>query len=174
MAGRRGVILGWMAVAMCCLIAAGCRGEKPAEVKAAGGGGAQEETAEAAFVKMGPADAAIEIVAFYPQNESHQFIVDYLKEFAAAHPEQVSLEVIDHFTPEGAKRWRATGLSCAGVFVNGSTQHEIERDGETETVNFIKRMGVFWTREDFETVVNKLLEEAGAAEETAEEGKPEA
>jgi len=54
------------------------------------------------------------------------------------------------------------------VFVNGSTRHKIDRDGETETVDFIKRLDVFWTREDFETVVNKLLEEAGATEEAPE------
>jgi len=162
MIDRRELVLGSVMVAMCCLIAAGCRGEKSPAVEAPSGGGAQEEVSEAAAIKLGPSDAPVKLVAFYPLNESHQFIVDYLKEFAEARPEQVSLEVIDFRTPEGQKRWMGTGLGCAGVLVNGSTQHEIERDGETETVNFIKRMGVFWTSEDFETVVNKLLEEAEA------------
>ena len=112
-------------------------------------------------------EAPVKIVAYYPFNEDHQFIADYLKEFAAAHPGEVELELIDFRTPEGRERWMTTGLGCAGVFINGKTSYEITRDGKTETVNFIKRMDVFWTAEDFETVVYQLLgKEAPKAEPT--------
>jgi hypothetical protein len=50
------------------------------------------------------------------------------------------------------------------VFVNGKTSHEIKRNGKTETVNFIKRMGSFWTEEDMEAVIAQLL---GRPQETA-------
>lgn len=167
-------------MATCCLVVAGCRGEKPAPAQPETTA-SEAEALQAVPVKLGPSNAAVKIVAYYPVNESHQYIVDYLKEFAEAHPAQVSLEVIDFRTPAGQKRWMDSGLQCAGVFVNGSTRHEIERNGETETADFIKRMDVFWTSEDFETVVNKLLDKTGAAEdatggeagESAEEGEPE-
>ncbi len=106
------------------------------------------------------------IVAYYPGNEGHRYIFDYLAEVASAHPGQVSLEVVDMATPEGREKWQETGLSCAGVFVNGDTRQYITNaDGDTRTVDFLKRMDVFWTRDDFETVVNDLL---GETEETDE------
>jgi ABC-type glycerol-3-phosphate transport system substrate-binding protein len=113
----------------------------------------------------------VQVVAYYPFNEDHQFIADYLEEFAAAHPEEVELELVDFRTPEGRERWMTTGLSCAGVFIDGETSHEITRDGKTETVNFIKRMDVFWTAEDFEAVVYQLLGKE-LPEQKAAEGEP--
>jgi len=115
----------------------------------------------------------VKIEAYYPLNESHQFIADYLKEFAAKHPGEVELEIIDFRYPEGRERWMKTGLGCAGVFINGKTSYEIQRNGKTETVDFIKRMDVMWTREDFETVVNQLLEKAREGGKPAEEKKGE-
>ena len=148
-------------VLVCCLAAAGCQGTR--------GEGTVEQAApepsKAEFEHRGNADAPIKVEAYYPLNESHQFIVDYLFEFAEAHPDQVYVEVVDMQTPEGRKRWQDTGLSCAGVFINGKTQHQITIEGKTETVDFIKRMGVFWTSEDFEAVVKQLLEAAGKADE---------
>jgi ABC-type glycerol-3-phosphate transport system substrate-binding protein len=126
--------------AVCSMVAAGCK-----------------KTAAKAEEK-----APIEIVAFYPLNADHQFIADYLKDMEKQHPGQIELTIYDMQTPEGRQEWQGRGLTCAGVFVNGSTRHEVTRDGKTETVDFIKKMDVFWTRADFEAVVSKLLEEAKA------------
>jgi len=163
MADKRVLILGLVVLAMCCLIVAGCGSKETA---------APAETAEPAepapFVKMGPEDAVVKLVAFYPEDEGHKFIVDYLKEFAEAHPDSVSLAAVDFRTPAGYEVWQQTGLGCAGVLVNGETDWEVETDGKTEKVSFTKRMGVLWTKEDFEQVVNKLLGEAGASEPAAD------
>jgi len=138
---------------------------------------AKEEAATPPPAESGP---PVKIEAYYPFNEDHQYIADYLREIAAAYPDDIGLEIIDFRKPEGRRRWQVTGLSCAGVFVNGSTRHQIERNGETETVDFIKRMDVFWSREDFESVLSQLLdrevritqpEEQGA--EVESEAKPE-
>lgn len=126
------------AVVLCGLIVAGCQGES--------------ESAKPPAPKP-----IVEIVAYYPFNPDHQYIVDYLKEFEKKYPGQVTVEVNDMQSPEGRKKWADSGLSCAGVFVNGSTRHEIVKDGKTETVDFLKRMDSFWSREDFETVVVKEL-----------------
>ena len=130
---------------------------------------APEPSATAPEVAAEP-ETPVVIVAYYPLTEGHQYIADYLRELESAHPGQVSVEVVDMQSPEGRERWQDTGLSCAGVFVNGDTRHHITVDGETRTVDFLKRMDVFWTREDFEAVVNDLLGETGQADEaTAEE-----
>lgn len=124
--------------------------------QAAAWAGAQPKPApvKAAAAKAKP---AVEIKAYYPLNSDHKYIKEYLEKFAKAHPREVSLEFIDTQTSAGRKAWMKTGLSCAGVFVNGKTRHEIKRNGKTETVDFVKRMDVFWSRKDFEAVVNQLL-----------------
>ena len=129
---------------------------------------APEPSATAPEVAAEP-EIPVVIVAYYPLTESHQYIVDYLREVESAHPGQVSVEAVDMQSPEGRERWQETGLSCAGVFVNGATRHHITVDGETRTVDFLKRMDVFWTREDFEVVVNDLLGETGQANEATAE-----
>lgn len=173
MADKRVLILGFILLVMCCLVAAGCGSEEtaapatPATPAGPSGGVVGEIPDEAALVKMGPEDAVVKLVAFYPNDEGHKFIVDYLKEFAEAHPDSVSLAAVDFRTPAGYEVWQPTGLGCAGVLVNGTAEWEIETDGKTEKVSFTKRMGVLWTQEDFEQVVNKLLAEAGASEPAA-------
>jgi len=131
--------------------AAGCR-QKAAKPAA-------EETAPAQQPEATGPPVAVEIVAYYPLNPDHQYIVDYLREFEDKYPGEVRVTVHDMQTPEGRERWRESGLGCAGVFVNGSTRHELKRDGETATGDFIKRMAVFWLREDFEAVVEDLLKQ---------------
>ncbi len=170
MIGRRATRLGWAVVVVCCVIVLGCRGEETMLAQPVGAPNA----AKVADIVVGPPDAPIKVEAYYPLNEGHQFIADYLQEFAEARPGQVRLEVVDFRTPAGAQRWESTGLTCAGVFVNGRTQYEIITDGETETVSFLKRMGVMWTEEDFEQIIARLLAEAGVeVEAPAVEAEPE-
>lgn len=173
MAENRVPVLGLAVLAMCCLLVMGCGGEQttapptPGTPAGPSGGGLAEIPDDLPFVKMGPEEAVVKLVAFYPEDEGHKFIVDYLKEFAEAHSDSVSLVVINHFKPESFDVWQSSGLNCAGVLVNGKAEWDVETDGKTEKVSFIKRMGVLWTKEDFEQVVNKLLEEAGTAEPAA-------
>ena len=170
MRSRNSVVAVVVAMLICGLVGLGCRGEPPVALKpdAPSLPGPSEASAAAAVVVVGEPDAPVTIMAFYPLNEGHQFIADYVQEFAEAHSEHVYLEVIDFRTSEGMVAWQDTGLACAGVLVNGTTVHEIKRDGgEVETVNFIKRLGVNWTKEDFETVVTQLLAEAGVEVEAA-------
>jgi len=111
--------------------------------------------------RAGNPEAPIEVEAFYPLNESHRFIADYLLGFAEAHPEQVSVVIHDMESTNGRQLWQTAGLDCAGVFINGKAEHEIEGEDETYTVDFVKRMGTFWTEADFEALVRQLLKERG-------------
>jgi hypothetical protein len=149
------VVAGLLVLGLAIMLTAGC--QKKSASNAAPPVATPEEPAPVA-----QSDAAVQIVAYYPLNEDHKYIVDYLKEFEKKYPGEVSVEVNDMQSPEGRKKWQETELSCAGVFVNGKTRHEITRDGKTETVDFLKRMDSFWTREDFEAVVEDLLAKSKA------------
>ena len=96
--------------------------------------------------------------AYFPVNSQHKFIKDYLEKYAKAHPKEASLEFYDTQTPGGRKLWMKTGLTCAGLFINGKTKWAIKRaGGKTETVEFLKRMDIYWTRDDFEAVVKQIV-----------------
>jgi hypothetical protein len=151
--GKRLIVLGMVVLLACCLAMAGCRGgEEPAE---------PAETESAPSETAAAPDAPVVIEAYYPLNESHQFIADYLYAIGDANPGKVHVTVYDMQSEEGRKKWMTTGLSCAGVFVNGSTRHTITRGEETETVDLLKRMGVTWTREDLLAVVQQELDKVG-------------
>jgi hypothetical protein len=106
----------------------------------------------------GNATAPIKVVAFYPLNKGHKFIADYLLKFAAEHPDQVHVIAYDMQSPEGMKRWQSSGLTCAGVLINGKTKHDIKRGDKTESVDFVKRMGDSWKQEDFAALIGQLSE----------------
>lgn len=106
-------------------------------------------------------DVPVVIEAFYPLNEGHKFIADYLLGVGEANPDTIRVAVYDMQTEGGRAKWATSALHCAGVFVNGSTQHQLEGEGEPETVNFLQRMEVFWSHEDFEAVLAQELEKAG-------------
>lgn len=101
------------------------------------------------------------LVAYYPLNSSHMFIADYLKslEKEKEFKGKIRVEIYDMQDPDGRERWKTTGLDCAGVFVNGKTKWEVLRDGKKTTVNFIKRMDAFWTRDEFLAVVRQQLKD---------------
>jgi len=170
-------VLGLAVLLACCLAVAGCGG---AETTTAAGPSAGTQIASEAQSAPKP-DVPLVIEAYYPLNPGHQFIADYLKSVEAANPGKVSVTLYDMQTQEGRQKWSAAGLSCAGVFVNGSTRHEIDRDGTKETVDFLQRMDVFWSKDDFETVLTQEMAKAGETfqappreteEEAAEEEAP--
>lgn len=102
------------------------------------------------------------VKAYYPMNPSHQFIADYLTKFAKAHPSEVDIEIIDYQKTAGRKRWEKSGLSCAGLIINGKSTWDIKRGKRVDRVAFEKKMDVFWGRDDFELLVKQLVTESKA------------
>ena len=126
----------------------------------------------------------VTIVAYYPLTADHQFIADYLKSLET-NPDfqgKITVEINDMQSSEGREKWKTTGLGCAGVFINGKTRYEGLRDGKKETVDFIKRMGSFWDKADFEAVLKQQIADPtklavlppAPAKPKPEEAKPEA
>ena len=138
----------------CCLTFAGCRGAP----ESANQPGPPSEPVAQPEAEV-EAAAVVTIEAYYPLNEEHQYIADYLSALEEKHAGKVAVHIWDMATTEGRKKWQESGLTCAGVFVNGKTTHEITKDGEQVKVSFLKRMDIFWDREDLELVVKQLLDE---------------
>ncbi len=111
-----------------------------------------------AVQQAGDAGAPVKLIAYYPMNPSHKPIGDYVltlpKKFGE---DKVYAEVYDMEQPDGQKKWSTSGLSCAGVFVNGKNTWDVTRAGKPEKVNFIKRMGSFWQSDDLEAVIKSQL-----------------
>jgi len=101
----------------------------------------------------------IRIEAYYPFVREDFFIADYLEELAAQRPGKIVFEYICYGSDEGYERWRKTGLECGGVFINGRNEFPVLQDGEMKNVAFVKRMGVYWTREQFEAALAGVVAE---------------
>jgi hypothetical protein len=121
----------------------------------------QPKTPPASTVIKDLKPGQVGIVAYYPLNSSHKYIADYLKslEQDKEFKGKVKVEVYDMQSAEGRERWKTTGLDCAGVFVNGKTRWEVLRDGKKVTVDFVKRMDSFWTKDEFLAVVRQQLKD---------------
>ena len=155
---RAGLLsLTMIAVLACGVVIAGCLRTVPSQPAKPR---LEQPKPQVEGTKPTTAEPVVKIEAYYPFNPDHQYIVDYLREFEKKHQGQVKVDIYDMQSPEGRKKWGTTGLGCAGVFINGSTRHQITRNGKSETVDFLKRMDSFWAKEDFETVVNQLIEKA--------------
>lgn len=103
------------------------------------------------------ANAKVRIEAYYPFNEEHLFMKEHLETLAQKFSGQVKVECIDFRNDEGYLRWRKTGLSCGGILINGKGKFTITKDGQSKEIEFLKRMDMFWTKDDLETVINQEL-----------------
>lgn len=102
-------------------------------------------------------NAKVKIDAYYPFNEEHKFVGDYLKTFEKKYPAKVSVRLIDFRTSDGYDEWRKTGLSCGGVIINGKSEFEIDTPEGKKTIRFLRRLDAFWSRQDFENVLQEEL-----------------
>lgn len=135
--------------------------------------GAKQSPAKPA-AKPAAAKGPVLIQAYYPLNSQHKYIADYLKQFAKAKGNKVKLEVYDTQTSDGRKAWTKTGLTCAGIFINGHTKWDTRTGKKVNSVDFIKKMDVFWQKKEFETVVNGLISGSASVKPAAEKADPAA
>lgn len=101
--------------------------------------------------------AQVKIDAYYPLNEEHSFIGDYIKSFENKYPGKVSVRLVDFRSSDGYDEWRKSGLSCGGVIINGKSAFDIETSEGPKTIRFLRRLDTFWSREDFEKVLKSIV-----------------
>ena len=111
--------------------------------------------------KDGPEDAKVKIVAYFPGY--HEDTLAAVKAMRSLAPAQVQVEVVDWRSEAGLRRLRATGLSFAGITINGKSAFELNVDGQRRRVLFVRGIGGEWTRADLEAAVRQELEANPAA-----------
>lgn len=109
--------------------------------------------------KGGPDNAAVKVVAYYPGR--HEDTIAAVKRLLEAFPQEVSVEVVDWRRPEGLKRRDASGLTCAGVTLNGKNAFDLEMQGKTAKVLFVRGIDGEWTAEDLTAAVKQELAKVG-------------
>ena len=106
--------------------------------------------------KGGPEDAPVKVVAFYPGR--HEDTLAAVKALMQKFPERVSVEVVDWRSKEGAARRDQAGLSCAGITINGKNAFDIQLEGKSEKVMFIRGMNGDWTEAQLLAAVESELD----------------
>ncbi|HJN18730.1 MAG TPA: substrate-binding domain-containing protein [Armatimonadota bacterium] len=104
-------------------------------------------------------DADVYILAFYPDNDAHAEVRGVIRSHEDEHPDRVEVEIHDFRDPEndpvGSQMWKRSGLTCAGIMVNG--KNGIAR-GDREVL-FQRKMGAQWTQDDLTAAVEAELNE---------------
>jgi hypothetical protein len=120
-----------------------------------GGAGA---TTEYCDYKGGPETAAVKVVAYYPGR--HEDTLAAVKRLLETFPKDVSVEIVDWRRPDGLKRRDESGLTCAGVTINSRNAFDLEMDGKTAKVLFVRGIDGEWTEPDLVAAVKQELTKA--------------
>ncbi|MDD5560699.1 MAG: molybdate ABC transporter substrate-binding protein [Candidatus Omnitrophica bacterium] len=113
---------------------------------------------EASQVAAAKTIATVDIKAYYPFNEEHLYIKNYLETLPQKFNGQVKVECIDFRSDEGYVLWRKTGLACGGIIINGKNKFSVKKDGQVKEVEFLKKIDLFWTKDELEDAIKQELE----------------
>jgi len=105
--------------------------------------------------------AVVKVEAFYPDNSDHGWVKKLVADLNAKHPGKVHAEFIDFTSDAGYKRWRAAGLSCGSILINGKQTYTVPRKGKMTEVTFEMKEGGEWTKADLDTVITQALAKSG-------------
>jgi len=169
----RRVALGLLMVIAFAVLAGGCGGRIPSKLEE-GPVIAPPPVAEVSHPKLthGPDSAKVHIEAFYPLNEKHLKIVEFLNSLADRYPGKVKVTAWDFRTEEGGKRTQqAFGKICGGIQVNGKSEFTVVIAGKPRPVSLQGGEWVAWTRPEVEAVVEKVVKETYPGSMPAAAGK---
>ena len=110
--------------------------------------------------KAGPEDAKVKVEAYYPGR--HEDTLSAVKALVDDFPGQVRVEIVDWRREEGLKRRDATGLVCAGVLINDKNAFDLDVDGKTAKVLFVRGIEGEWMKADLEAAVRQEIMKAMA------------
>jgi len=128
--------------------------------------GTDEPAPEAADADAGSSadaegSALVEIVAYFPGNEEHQFIRDLLTAEEKKHPGLVKTRFVDFNSDDGYTEWTDRGFTCGTIVVNDKYEFEVQKNGQKVPVAFRQspEHGQ-WAEEDLGLVVEQELKAA--------------
>ncbi len=103
--------------------------------------------------ELGPADAKVRVVAYYPMDEARQPLMDLLKSLAKQYQGKVYVKCTDIRTPEGTAARTRAGGGGPGLLINSQNSVLIEAKPNPYRVEFNQDMGRYWTAEDLKAAV---------------------
>lgn len=120
-------------------------------------------TDQVAVYRYGPPTAKVHIVCFYPLNEKHLKIVQYLNSLADKYPGQVDVTAWDFRTDEGGLACeKALGKICGGILINDKSDFKVTVDGKTSAVSTMGGEWVSWTRPEVAAAVAQTVKQVYA------------
>jgi hypothetical protein len=123
---------------------------------------------EQAKYEHGPADAKVQLVAFYPLDAKHMKTKDFLNSVADKYPGKVKITVWDFRTEEGGDACRQVfGKICGGMQVNGQSEFKVMLDGKEKEVDITNGEYVNWTKPEVEAVIAQEVQKAYPNESSA-------
>ena len=146
-----GVGLGLLGIG---LLGTGCSKGEPQPPAATRGAPAATQFCDFAD---GPAAAAVQVVAYYPGR--HEAALAAVKGLRQAFPQDVRVEIVDWRRPAGLQRRDASGLTCAGITINGKNAFDLEVDGKKAKVLFVRDIDGEWAEADLLAAVKQALGE---------------
>jgi molybdate transport system substrate-binding protein len=132
-----------------------------------GAGASQEVAASSASAIMGetgigsigPEDAPVQVVAYFPDNDTHVGTWEFIHGLSERYGDKIHLEMVDFESDAGFDRWLEDGFTCGAITVNGKTHWVFEKDGEPAEAVFRQKMGQDWFQEDLIAVLDMLTSE---------------
>ncbi len=115
---------------------------------------------EEPYYAWGDADAKTRVLAFYPIDEDHAWLMDLLKDLVEKHPGKLYVRYVDYRTPEGNAIFTRAGGTGRAVLIDGENAFDIETENRTYTVDFVGEMGRYWTEEDLKVAISQAVERA--------------
>jgi len=128
---------------------------------------AQGPAAETSGLQSDP-NALVVIEAWYPDNEGHAYIKQYLADLKKKHGAKVDTHFIDWQNSPNGWEWqefKKRGLSCGTIVINGENEWTYLKDGKpTEAVFRMGEGGMYgWTKEALFSVVDELIKKGPQA-----------
>lgn len=122
---------------------------------------------ETGIGSIGPEDAPVQIVAYFPDNDSHAETWAFICGLPDRYGNKVRVEMVDFESDAGFDRWLADGFNCGAVAIDGKTRWTFEKNGEPTEAVFRQKMGRDWFEEDLLAVLDMLTSDTPGVEGAA-------
>ncbi|NIM05374.1 MAG: hypothetical protein GTO55_04640 [Armatimonadetes bacterium] len=160
------VFIAFAVLSILMIMAFGCGPQEDTTTDGTPSTGPRVATTETAKYVYGPDTAKVQIEAYYPLNEKHTKMMEFLVAMVDKYPDKVQVTLWDFRTPEGGEACKeAFGKICGGIRINGKSDFTVDIEGESKEINTLGGEWVYWTKPEVEAAVAQVVAETYPADE---------